>query len=95
MCKDLDDEDEEYNRLLDEHNGNVSVKSEDFQGNLTGSDFPDLYSDSNPVPNEDSLEFQMVTNSKKQRRKKQKVRLEKKYRIFVFKKNVKSMGKGI
>jgi hypothetical protein len=73
VSKDLDDEDEEYNRLLDEHNGNVSVKSEDFQGNLTGSDFPDLLSDSNPVPNEDSLEFQMVTNSKKQRRKKQKV----------------------
>jgi len=67
------DDDEEYNRLLDEQNGNVSVKSEDFQGNLTGSDFPDLCSDSNPIPNEDSLEFQTVTNSKKLRRKKQKV----------------------
>ncbi|XP_065352542.1 bromodomain-containing protein 4-like isoform X2 [Cloeon dipterum] len=62
--KDLDDE-EEYNRLLDEQNGNASVKSEDSQGNL-------IYSDSNPLSNEDSFEFQTVTNSKKQRRRKQK-----------------------
>ncbi|XP_059478679.1 msx2-interacting protein-like isoform X2 [Neocloeon triangulifer] len=71
--KDLDYDEEEYNRMLDEQNGNASVKSEDFQGNLTGSDFPDNYSDSNIVHNEDSFEFQTVTNSKKQRRKKQKV----------------------
>ncbi|CAB3374273.1 Hypothetical predicted protein [Cloeon dipterum] len=62
--KDLDYE-EEYNRLLDEQNGNASVKSEDSQGNL-------IYSDSNPLSNEDSFEFQTVTNSKKQRRRKQK-----------------------